>query len=87
MEGPLGGPLYIMRTLLLALTLLANSTAVADRDRDPRDEVFYQFMPIAWRDSDEDAYRFGDFNGMTASLDYLQELGVTAVWMNPNETE
>ncbi len=51
------------------------------------DEVFYQFMPIAWRDSNgnpsTDPYRYGDFAGMTASLDYLQSLGVTSVWMTP----
>ncbi len=47
------------------------------------EEVFYQFMPIAWRDSTNDAHRFGDFDGMTASLDYLENLGVTAVWMTP----
>ncbi|MDX2115138.1 MAG: alpha-amylase family glycosyl hydrolase [Planctomycetota bacterium] len=47
------------------------------------DEIFYHFMPIAWRDSNNDASRFGDFQGMTDSLDYLQSLGVTAVWMNP----
>ncbi len=47
------------------------------------DDIFYQFMPIAWRDSDNDTYRFGDFGGMTAALEYLQSLGVTAVWMNP----
>ncbi|MEK6642397.1 MAG: alpha-amylase family glycosyl hydrolase [Planctomycetota bacterium] len=50
---------------------------------DIRDEVFYQIMPIAWRDSNNDAQRFGDFGGMTASLDYLQGLGVTAIWMTP----
>ncbi|MEZ4647653.1 MAG: alpha-amylase family glycosyl hydrolase [Candidatus Eisenbacteria bacterium] len=48
-----------------------------------QDDVFYHFMPIAWRDSDNDTVRFGDFSGMTASLDYLEDLGVTAVWMNP----
>ena len=47
------------------------------------DEVFYSYMPIAWRDSDSDTYRFGDFGGMTDALPYLQDLGVTAVWMNP----
>lgn len=52
-------------------------------DRDIRDDVFYHIMPIAWRDSNNDASRFGDFGGMTASLDYLESLGVTAVWMNP----
>lgn len=50
---------------------------------DVADDIFYQFMPISWRDSDNDQYRYGDFNGMTASLDYLESLGVTAVWMNP----
>jgi len=69
---------------LLLLVCFATSAAAATLDtRDPLDDVFYHFMPIAWRDSDNDAYRFGDFGGMTASLDYLEELGVTAVWMNP----
>jgi len=30
-----------------------------------------------------DAQRFGDFGGLTASLPYLQGLGVTAIWLNP----
>lgn len=51
--------------------------------REAQEDVFYHFMPIAWRDSDNDTYRFGDFGGMTASLDYLEDLGITAVWMNP----
>jgi alpha-amylase len=54
-----------------------------ERTPDSRDQVFYHFMPIAWRDSDRDEFRDGDFNGMTDSLDYLADLGVTAVWMNP----
>jgi glycosidase len=68
----------------LALALGA-ATAFAEplNGREPVDEVFYQFMPISWRDSNNDAQRFGDFDGMTASLDYLVDLGVTAVWMNP----
>ena len=47
------------------------------------DEVFYHVMPIAWRDGNNDAQRFGDFGGLTASLPYLQGLGVTAIWLNP----
>lgn len=50
---------------------------------DITDDVFYHFMPIVWRDSDHDAWRFGDFDGMTASLPYLEDLGITAIWMNP----
>ncbi|MBX3380033.1 MAG: hypothetical protein KF805_08045 [Phycisphaeraceae bacterium] len=66
----------------LAATAALASPAFAD-PLDVSDDIFYQFMPISWRDSDNDQYRYGDFNGMTASLDYLQSLGVTAVWMNP----
>lgn len=79
-----------MRLRHLALLLLAAlpaaagpATAAPLAGRDVRDDVFYQFMPIAWRDSDGDAQRFGDFGGMAASLPYLKDLGVTAVWMNP----
>ncbi len=50
---------------------------------DLRDEIFYHFMPIAWRDSDNDTNRFGDFGGMEEAIPYLQQLGITSVWMNP----
>jgi alpha-amylase len=63
--------------------LVAVLAAPAGAQLDPRDEVFYHFMPIAWRDSDGDTHRFGDFGGMEDSIPYLQSLGVTAVWMNP----
>jgi glycosidase len=79
-----------MRSRILALLLLAalfvpaRSSATGPLDgRDPRDDIFYQIMPIAWRDSDNDAQRFGDFGGMTASLPYLRSLGVSALWMTP----
>lgn len=64
-----------------ACALSASPAALAQID--PRSEVMYHFMPIAWRDSDNDAQRFGDFQGMIDSLDYLEDLGITAVWMNP----
>ena len=69
--------------VLLSTSTLPTVSAQPLNDRPIEDDVFYHFMPISWRDSDNDAQRFGDFNGMTASLDYLEELGVTAVWMNP----
>ncbi|MEO5989755.1 MAG: glycosyl hydrolase 53 family protein [Candidatus Eisenbacteria bacterium] len=62
---------------------MALPAADALASRDPLDDIFYQFMPIAWRDSDNDANRFGDFGGMKASLEYLRYLGVSAVWMTP----
>ncbi len=44
-------------------------------------EVFYQIFPRSFRDSNGD--EIGDFNGIKQELDYLQKLGVTAVWLNP----
>ena len=43
--------------------------------------VFYQIWPRSFYDSDNDGN--GDFNGMTAKLPYLQQLGVNALWLTP----
>ncbi|GJM25392.1 MAG: hypothetical protein DHS20C16_18070 [Phycisphaerae bacterium] len=68
---------------LLAISLFSTALAEPLDGREVVDDVFYHIMPIAWRDSDSDTFRFGDFDGMTASLDYLEDLGITAIWMNP----
>ncbi|MEM9065385.1 MAG: alpha-amylase family glycosyl hydrolase [Planctomycetota bacterium] len=56
-------------------------------DRPKADDIFYHIMPITWRDGpDSDAIdpnRFGDFEGIEAGLQYLDELGITAYWTNP----
>ena len=46
-----------------------------------RDAVIYQLHIRAFRDSDADG--IGDFAGLTEKLDYLKDLGVTAVWLLP----
>jgi len=43
--------------------------------------VFYEIFVRSFNDSDDDGV--GDFNGITQKLDYLQELGITAVWLMP----
>jgi maltose alpha-D-glucosyltransferase/alpha-amylase len=46
-----------------------------------KDAVVYQLHVKAFADSDDDGV--GDFVGLTRRLDYLQDLGVTAVWLLP----
>ncbi|HXI60350.1 MAG TPA: maltose alpha-D-glucosyltransferase [Polyangia bacterium] len=46
-----------------------------------RDAIFYELRVRSFLDSNGDGV--GDFAGVTAKLDYLQDLGVTAIWMLP----
>ena len=46
-----------------------------------KDATIYELHVRAFHDSDADGV--GDFRGLTRKLDYLQELGVTAVWLLP----
>ncbi|MFP3939142.1 MAG: maltose alpha-D-glucosyltransferase [Thermoanaerobaculia bacterium] len=46
-----------------------------------KDAVIYQVHVRTFQDSDDDG--IGDFPGLTSRLDYLQDLGVTAIWLLP----
>jgi maltose alpha-D-glucosyltransferase/alpha-amylase len=46
-----------------------------------KDAIIYELHVKAFRDSNGDGV--GDFRDMIASLDYLQELGVSALWLLP----
>ena len=46
-----------------------------------KEAVIYELHPRAFFDSDGDG--LGDFSGLTDKLDYLQSLGVTALWLLP----
>ena len=53
-------------------------------ERDPlwyKRAVIYQAHVRSFCDSDADG--IGDFRGLTQKLDYLQDLGVTAIWLLP----
>ncbi|MCI8754144.1 MAG: alpha-amylase [Bifidobacterium pseudolongum] len=43
--------------------------------------AFYQVFPASFADSDNDG--IGDIQGITEHLDYIQELGCNALWINP----
>ncbi|HZW04628.1 MAG TPA: alpha-amylase family glycosyl hydrolase, partial [Anaerolineaceae bacterium] len=44
--------------------------------------VFYQIYPRSFADSNGDG--IGDLGGILAKLDYLQDLGVDAIWLSPH---
>jgi len=46
-----------------------------------KDAVIYQLHVKTFHDSDADG--MGDFLGLMDKLDYLQELGITALWLLP----
>jgi maltose alpha-D-glucosyltransferase/alpha-amylase len=46
-----------------------------------KDAILYEVHVRAFADSDGDG--MGDFRGLTAKLDYLRDLGITAIWLLP----
>jgi len=46
-----------------------------------KDAIVYELHVRSFQDSNDDG--IGDFKGLTSRLDYLQELGVTALWLLP----
>lgn len=46
-----------------------------------KSSVVYQIYPQSFQDSNHDG--FGDLNGIRQRLDYLKELGVDVLWLNP----
>ena len=62
----------------------ANAAAAPAMPVEPlwyRNAVIYQMHVRSFSDSNGDG--IGDFNGLISKLDYLEELGVTAVWVMP----
>ena len=46
-----------------------------------RDGIIYQIYPRSFADSNNDG--IGDLGGIISKLDYLQELGIDAIWLSP----
>ena len=43
--------------------------------------VFYNMYPQSFYDSNSDG--IGDLNGITEKLNYIKDMGFTAIWLNP----
>jgi maltose alpha-D-glucosyltransferase/alpha-amylase len=57
------------------------AVAIEDDQLWYKDAIIYQLHVKAFADSNNDG--IGDFAGLTEKLDYLQELGVTTLWLLP----
>ncbi|MEX2374384.1 MAG: alpha-amylase family glycosyl hydrolase, partial [Dehalococcoidia bacterium] len=57
------------------------SVTLSDEPLWYKDAVIYELHARSFYDSDGDG--IGDFRGLTEKLDYLQDLGVTALWLLP----
>ncbi len=84
--------LTILRTLTLAACitatgLTAQTAPMPGNPHPPIDgtwwkhAVIYEIYPRSFQDSNGDG--LGDLNGITRRLDYLQALGVDAIWLSP----
>ena len=61
--------------------MVVDTTKINDKLRWYKDAVIYELHIKAFRDSNRDG--IGDFKGLIEKLDYLQELGITAIWVLP----
>src|SRR6201982_1377848 len=67
-----------------AMDMVADIRAMPKLETDElwfRDAIIYQLHVKAFADSNNDG--IGDFAGLTEKLDYLEDLGVTALWLLP----
>jgi maltose alpha-D-glucosyltransferase/alpha-amylase len=55
--------------------------AIVDEPTWYKDAIIYEVRTRSFFDSNDDG--IGDLRGLTSKLDYLQDLGVTAVWLLP----
>jgi alpha-glucosidase len=78
---------FALAVCLAATGLYAQTTAVASGSAPAIDNtwwkhaVIYEIYPRSFQDSNGDG--IGDLNGITQRLDYLQALGVDAIWISP----
>src|SRR5947209_10097581 len=61
--------------------MTVNDTDLNDQSYWYKDAIIYELHIKAFKDGNGDG--IGDFQGLLEKLDYLQELGITAIWVLP----
>ncbi len=75
---------WILCVAAICLALLPAATSQAHNSQPGawwQHAVVYEIYPRSFQDSNGDG--IGDLNGITARMDYLQKLGVDAIWIAP----
>ena len=83
MQGRFAATVLMLVVLLVAVRTLRAQRKTANASPHPwyQHAVFYEIYPRSFMDSNGDG--IGDLNGIAARLDYLQALGVDAIWIAP----
>ncbi|HEY4197614.1 MAG TPA: alpha-amylase family glycosyl hydrolase, partial [Mucilaginibacter sp.] len=68
-------------TVLLCLLISQAAKSQDNKPMYPKEEIIYHIFQRSFYDSNGDQH--GDLNGIRQKLDYLQQLGVTAILLTP----
>ena len=72
---------FLLLTLLLPAAAQTKSTDPGNQKKWWKEAVVYQVYPRSFKDSNGDG--IGDLRGIISKLDYLKNLGVDVIWLNP----
>lgn len=71
----------VKRCLICLLTLLLIAGCSANTQKVKEGNVYYEIFVRSFYDSDGDG--IGDINGIREKLDYLDDLGISGIWLMP----
>ncbi len=73
--------LFVIFTLIILTISCNKKTNNLQKNTWWKEAIVYQLYPRSFQDTDGDGV--GDLKGITQRLDYLQNLGINAIWLNP----
>lgn len=76
---------FVLVALVAIGVILSSCTTEQNKEKSHlkwwQDTIVYEIYPNSFQDSDGNGY--GDIRGIISRLDYLQKLGVGAIWLTP----